>query len=210
MSRRRRGPIDEKRRAALTARIEARKAELQARLDQRRPQTQRRRRWPWLLLLLLLLLLLCMRPCRCTPVPDGPLAEPEEEATGEGEAAESPPEPEPLTGHIDRTDRPAMPTPAPAPLTWIDAFRMQVAARGPRLAACFEGSAEPGTFKWTVLVEPVEGKVSDPTLEPTLGSAPLTQAQRACALEVLSTPAYHLDGGGERSTPSRVSMVIEF
>ena len=59
-------------------------------------------------------------------------------------------------------------------------------------------------------MEPDSGRVSDVTLEATLQSDPLTAEQRACALEVLSEPPYRLDAEGARSTPSRVSLAIEF
>jgi hypothetical protein len=107
-------------------------------------------------------------------------------------------------------DRPAFAGPAPDPLPWLAAFRLQVAARSPRLAECFVGAPRPGALKWSAAVEPRAGRVSDPSLEPTLSTEALTPTQRACALAVLSDPAYRLDAGSGPSTPSRVSLVIEF
>ncbi len=202
------------RRAALRARWSAdlarRRASLEARrtaLDERRaarrkkPAPDRRR---WLLLLLLLFLIPpCTPPPEVVEVSSSPavfVAVPEQ---GDRSAPPTP-------GRMARRDRPAFPTPTPTPLPWLDAFRLQVAARSPRLAACFDGAARPGALKWTAAVEPVHGRVSDPTLEPTLSSDALTGAQRACVLAVLSDPPYRLDGTGAAATPSRVGIVVEF
>ena len=59
-------------------------------------------------------------------------------------------------------------------------------------------------------MEPTSGLVSDHTLEPMLLTGALTQPERACVFEVLSDPPYKLETGEERSTPSRVGLVIEF
>ena len=170
----------------------------------------RRRRWRWALFVAgIVLLLLLLRDCSCAeppePVGPGPV--------GEGTAAE-PVEPvaapAPLTGRIERRDRPEFGSAPPKPLPWIASFRLQVAARGPRLAECFVGAQRPGALKWTASVEPDSGRVSDSVLEPTRESDALTSGQRACVLEVLSDPAYRLQTGEARSTPSRVGIAIEF
>jgi hypothetical protein len=195
--------------------LAARRRALRETLDRKRSALKRpERRRPWrrwvLLALLLLLLMFLLRDCRCNEPPV-------EEPVAEGVAGEAglpseppPPPPAPLTGRVDRVDRPEFGTAAPAAIPWLDAFRLQVAARSPRLAECFVGAERPGTLKWSALVEPASGKVSDQTLEPTLLSDALTVEQRDCALAVLSTPAYRLQGNDERSTPSRISMAIEF
>jgi hypothetical protein len=38
----------------------------------------------------------------------------------------------------------------------------------------------------------------------------LTSRQRGCVIEVLSDPPYQLEPDSDRSTPSRVGLVIEF
>lgn len=183
----------------------ARRAEL-ARRPRSPREDERRRRRRWLLLLMLLLLLLLSRcPCVPPPVPQG--AAPGVE-TALPEQISSPPDPPPAG--VKRRDRPRFQVVAPEPLPWLAAFRLQVAARSPRLAECFTGADRPGALKWTAAVEPTHGRVSDPTLEPTLSSIELTQAQRACVLAVLATPAYTLDAGDSPSTPSRIGLVIEF
>jgi hypothetical protein len=196
----------EARRAALRARLDARLAEARA----RRP-AQRRRRWPYALLLLLLALLLCLLPpCRCeppvvpepgAPAPPAPAAEP----------LPAPPEPEPLPGgRVQRTERPDYPVHVPAPLPWLSAFRLQVAARSPRLADCFVGAADPGALKWSGQVDPGAGIVADASVEVLGGTSALTAEQRRCVLGVLAEPPYRLSASGQRGTPSTVSLVLEF
>lgn len=185
----------------------ARRRELRARIARRRAAEPPRRRRRWLLLLLLLLLLL-IPPCEEPPAPLAASAPaPPEVAAAFGEPA---PPPAPPPPRIARRDRPAFEVNAPEPLPWLAAFRLQVAARSPRLAECFVGAARPGALKWTVGVEPRAGLVSDATLEPTLASDAITPAQRACVLDVLAAPAYELDAGAAPATPARVAMVIEF
>ena len=97
-----------------------------------------------------------------------------------------------------------------APPVWLTALRIQVAARSPRLAECFEGTTQPGTLRWSVAIDPDHGVVSDPEVEPTLAGQDLSTAQRRCVLGVLSDPPYQLATGDEPATPARVALVIEF
>ena len=134
---------------------------------------------------------------------------PSRAATGPGAQDPSePPEPPP-TGRVPRRPRPTFDAPPPDDRPWLGAFRLQVTARAPRLAACFRGVERPGTLKWSAEVVPASGRVSEHALEPTLGSDPLTPAQRECLIAVLSDPPYAL-AADERSTPSRVGVVLEF
>lgn len=182
--------------------------QVHAELRRRREERARRRRRRAALLVLILLLLLLLRPCH--EEPDPTIAQAEVVSASPRSVEVTPPPPELPTGQIPRRERPRFdPEPTDA-LPWLDAYRMQVAARGPRLAACFVGVPRPGALKWTASVEPRSGRVSDHALEPTLQSDPLTAAQRACALEVLAEPPYRLAPGELRSTPSRVSLAIEF
>lgn len=194
----------EQARGAQAARLEALRAEIARR--QAGPERKRERRWGWLLLALLLLLLL-LRPCHeeVVPVVEAP-------APVVVEAAPAPPAapPEPRARAVSRRPRPAFsPGPTEA-LPWVAAFRLQVAARAPRLAACFTGAARPGALKWSGAVEPVRGSVSEQSVEPTLASDELTSEQRACVLAVLADPPYRLDAAGAPSTPVRVGVVVEF
>ena len=209
--------------SALTARREALRARWQARLAGRRvslearrsalarrraahrkPQAPEKGRRRWLLLLLLLFLIPpCAPPVEVAEVSASPAVR----VPLGGQAAVAP---EPTPGRLARRDRPPFASPTPTPLGWLEAFRLQVAARSPRLAACYDGAARPGALKWTAAVEPVGGRVSDPTLEPTLSSDTLTSAQRTCVLAVLADPPYRLDGTDAASTPSRVGRGVEF
>lgn len=204
------------------ARAEQRQAKVQAlneKRDQMRQKLEERRnagkvddkksRQPrWLVpVLLLIILVLLVRECRReeppeVPIPDCPPAE------CEGEPAEPPPPK--FTGRNPKKDRPAFDTPSTKPPPWIASFRMQVAARSPRLAECFVGTIIPGRLKWTSSVEPHDGHVSDHLLEPVLTSADLSRQERECVLDVLTDPPYRLEVGEERATPSRVGIVIEF
>ena len=75
----------------------------------------------------------------------------------------------------------------------------------------FVGADRPGRLKWTAAMAPVDGRVSEHTLEPTVAEEVLTKQQKTCVIGVLSEPPYRLDvGEGKRATPSRVGMVIEF
>lgn len=202
------------RRAALRAQLAGRRAKAKAALAARRKNApKRRRRWlRWVLLAMVLLLLLFLQDCRCAdPVPPP--------ATG----ASAPAGP-PLVGTPEETTtqpvlpgtkvrhrpRPAFELPAPAALPWLAAFRLQVVARSPRLAQCFVGADRPGALKWTGLVSPADGRVSDQSVESTLGGLALSSAHKACVTAVIQDPLYELEPGTAPSTPSRVSLVIEF
>lgn len=190
---------------ALRARQQANRARHAAR---RRPErSSRRGRWLLLALLLVLLVALCCGDWRCNEPPPE-VAPPVPVEVGPGEPTEpAPVEPD---DRIDRRERPGFKAePAPAP-RWLDAFRMQVAARSPRLADCFVGAHRPGTLKWTTSVEPGSGLVSDHTLEPMLLGDELSASERACVYGVLEDPPYALPDEPERTTPSRVGLVIEF
>lgn len=200
------------------ARLRAKRHALRQRLRKRREAvtarrkpSKRRRWWPWVLVLLAIALLLCMGPCNADLVDDPPIVA--EAATGPGAPMEpSPPPLEPLAdGRVSRQHRPEYRSGPPPTLPWLPAFRMQVAARSPRLAECFVGAEQPGKLKWTAAVDPVEGRVADHILEPTVQNTELTSFQRGCVLQVLVQPPYRLEAGEDSpSTPSRVSIVIEF
>jgi len=164
---------------------------------------------------LILLILLLLRDCQCNEPPPGP-APPQAVDTAEIDEPEPDPEPEivarrePAKGRLEGIRRPQYGNEPLDALPWLAAYRLQVAARSTRLAECFVGAPNPGTLKWTASVEPSVGHVSDQVLEPSLQSDALTRRQKSCAFEVLSYPPYELESDGERSTPARVSMVIEF
>lgn len=192
---------------ALRERLLARRRALVERVRARRPARQRSRPSVGWLVAAILLLILLLRECRCDQAPaEAPVGAP----TPSASAVPGPVEPSPPpTPRVARLPRPAFEAPAPQPVPWLASFRMQVAARSPRLAACFVGAAAPGALKWTALVDPVGGRTSDHAFEPMLRTGELTSAERACVLAALTEPAYRLDADA-RSTPSRVSLVLEF
>ena len=206
-------------RVGLNARLRAQRTALRAELGRRRAAVRARtkgartRRRVWIALaILLLLLLLLLRDCSCThPVEPPPVGVATTAPTGGAGSIDTPvPVPPPVTGRIATTPRPTMTTEGVAPPLWLTALRIQVAARSPRLAECFEGTTRPGTLRWSVAVDPDHGVVSDPEVEPTLAGQELSHAQRRCVLGVLSDPPYQLATGDQPATPARVALVIEF
>ncbi len=199
-------------RRALKRQLSERRRAMRAALAEKRRATDRGRpRRRLLVVALLLLLLLLLRDCACQEPPQltGPAPEPLPAAAAEPGPTE--PGPAPIKpGRIGRRDRPEYSSAPPEALPWLAEFRMQVAARSPRLAECFVGIEEPGALRWTTSVEPRSGQVSEHDLEPTLSSAELTRQQRTCAIAVLSDPVYRLQTDDERATPARVGLVIEF
>ena len=205
-------------RSELNARLRAQRTALRAELERRRAAirartkgTKKRRRVWIVLAVLLLLLLLLLRDCSCThPADPPPQVGAATSAPGVAVSVETPaPEP-PSTGRVATMPRAAMPQQALAPPLWLASLRIQVAARSPRLAECFEGTTRPGTLRWSVAVDPSHGVVSDPEVEPTLAGQELSNTQRRCVLGVLADPAYQLETSDAPSTPARVSLVIEF
>ncbi|MBX2799677.1 MAG: hypothetical protein KTR31_18510 [Myxococcales bacterium] len=190
------------------------KEQLQARIAKRSPDKRepekKRRRWLWAVLALLLLLFL-LRDCSCAEEPE-PVPEGTAPLVAAGDLGElpfiGPPVPPPPP--VKRRDRPDYDAPTPEPLPWVAAFRMQVSARGPRLAECFVGSDRPGRLKWSTSVDPGDGRVSEHALEPMLLTRELTRDERSCVVGVLSDPPYRFAEAVRQSTPSRVGLVIEF
>ncbi len=209
--------VSDEDRQAMADRLQQTREAMQLKLEQARrappaPTAAERQRW-YLLVLVIVLLLALFRECACAPPPEpAHVCEPCPEGPVEiGPPIEVPPgPPPPIKGRIKRKPRPSFEGQPPPVLPWIAAFRMQVAARSPRLAECFVGTERPGRLKWTTSVEPNKGLVGEHTLEPMLLTDELGRKERECVLEVLSNPAYRLDAGEERSTPSRVGLVIEF
>lgn len=180
-----------------------------------RPERPRRRWLRRIALLIILLLLLLLRYCECDPPPPPPPGPPvvvEPEEPPEPEPPPPPPKkkPPPIPGRLKTKRRPGYVGDAPKKKTWLDDFRLQVAGRSLRLAACFEGVERPGAVRWVTSVDPVTGKVADHTLEPVARSVQLNTRQRRCVIEALANPPYRLTAEGAPPTPERVRMVLEF
>ena len=195
------------RQVASREKLQARRDALAARRSER--SSRRRARRPWWLALLLL-------PPFCL-IPDcseeAPLPPPLEQGSAPqvGAPVEVPPVPVPVpVPRMSTVPRPSFRSPTPKPLPWIGVFRLQVAARSPRLAGCFVGVERPGQLRWTAAVEPSSGETADHTLEPLLRSAAISRVERECILNVLTDPPYRLDVTTEQATPTRVGIVLEF
>lgn len=172
-------------------------------------------------LAVLALLLLFVR-CECEPPAPPALPQPPAEAPAKqpkpkpaAKAAPKPPRQGPLHGAISQQPRGKYAgADADAP-SWLEEFRIQVAARSPRLSQCFTGSEKPGAIRWTSSVNAKSGTVSEPVLEP-LGldsngwATMLSKKQRECVVRALSTPTYHLKSAESQALSSRISLVIEF
>jgi hypothetical protein len=199
------------------ARLRAQRTALRAELGRRsaaiRARTKgaktRRRLWIALAILVLLLLLL-LRNCSCAHPADPPQATAAPLTPGVEGSIDTPVPAPRSTGRVATSPRRAMTPEGVAPPLWLASLRIQVAARSPRLAECFEGTTRPGTLRWSVAVDANHGVVSDPEVTPTLAGQALSRAQRSCVLDVLSDPPYQLATGDEPSTPARVALVIEF
>lgn len=161
----------------------------------------------------LLVLLASLIRCECAPPP--PAEAPKVEAKGPEEPKVEPPVPaparrQPLRAQIEPRARGIYPGHDQTSPAWIDEFRLQVAARSPRLAQCFTGSDRPGTLRWTTSVNPRSGAAADHELEPIGASAELRREQRECIVSALSSPPYRLNAPPGESLLQRVSLVIEF
>lgn len=209
----------------LEARLERTRRELKARLQANRARVtaqlatnpllhrvRRRRRLRRLAFVAVLLLLLLFLRCDGAPGPgvvdvsDGGLpvvlaAAPKKPLPGKRGARPVVP--------AAAVTRPDYAAPDRDRAAWLEAFRLQVAARSPRLASCFIGADRPGALRWTTQVVRESGTVDSHDFEPVGASVELSRTQRDCLVDALSKPAYRLDAapGG---LPERLSLVLEF
>ncbi|MCK6505302.1 hypothetical protein L6R53_18195 [Myxococcota bacterium] len=113
----------------------------------------------------------------------------------------------PFTDFFSSDEHSAITTPTP---TWLPAFHQQVAARSPRLAACFVGAAAPGALRWSARLDLRSGRAGDHRFAPTLEAAPPTADQQACLARALAEPPYQIEVPAPPDLPVPVSLVIEF
>jgi hypothetical protein len=184
-----------------------------ARVASKNPHIQsekRRRRIQRLLLAILLLLLLLLIRCDCgsglepgradagidagllISIPDASIVKPRR----------------PLSALVKPMLRPALEAPDPLAPKWLDAFRLQVAARSARLAQCFDGAQRPGAIRWTSSMNSKTGITSDHEFEAVADAD--VNLNNQCLIQVLSKPAYGFSGIDITAMPGRVSIVIEF
>ena len=162
--------------------------------------------------ILALLLLACLIRCECqqAPAPESAVVRETPEVKPRIPAPVPPPRPEPLRAQVKPQPRGRYLGEEQAAPTWLDDFRLQVSARGPRLAQCFTGTDRPGVLRWTSSVNPESGAVADHELEPLGPGAELKREQRDCVVRVLSSPTYRLSAPRAQVLPNRISLVIEF
>ena len=168
---------------------------------------RRRRRQRTVASLALLLLLLLFVDCGGKPGPTAVLAKATPAASVK--PGPKPTAPGPLQARLEPQKRPGYGLDTRPGPDWLDDFRLQVAARSPRLAECFNGSDRGGTLRWTVSVDAKNGTVADHDFEP-LGGGNMRNEQKACATRALSDPAYHMENPPAEALPNRVSLVLEF
>lgn len=200
------------RRKALRLTLRERRRQLEQRLaalpTAKKTATRRRRLWG----ALLLLILLCLSRCSCTTDVPAP----------QKHAAPV------VVVKVDTfTKKPNTQTRAPAKIAtslrakygaeipvepaWVEAFRLQVAARSQRLAQCFVGASKPGVLRWKASLTAETGAVFDHHLEAVAPSEELTAEQQRCVVNVLSNPGYSkLATTYAAVLPESVSLVLEF
>lgn len=200
--------------AALRRAQEANRARLEQNSALRKQRVRRRMRNGALVALGLLFVLLGR--CGCArPPPAPPTVERQEEPAPPAPPQVPAPAPKAkrkLQASMEPQRRGSYAGIAPAPPTWVDDFRLQVAARSSRLAGCFTGAERPGALRWRASVNAESGAVFDHELEPLAASAPLGRRERDCVVAALSSPPYKLVGvpAPAEGVPNRVSIVIEF
>jgi len=173
-------------RAAMRAAVARMKGETRAQLEktptvQRERKKRRNRRAGSLVLLLLLLLFV---RCDCDPPPPPPEPEPLATDVVVQEPEKKKPTPpvkpkrKPFTDTVATQPRGQYGNDVRPPPSWLEEFRIQVAARSPRLAQCFTGTDRPGALRWAAAGDPKSGEVSYHELEPLGTSTSITREQR--------------------------------
>jgi hypothetical protein len=189
---------------------------------QNRPQikeamlrARRHRQQRTLALLIAILLLLLLMRCECTEEPEAP-------AVVEPTLPEPPPPKKPvapkrpktppvvLEGTVPASERDTLAVEPTTPPTWLPQFRLQAAARSPRLAACFNGSEKPGALRWSALVHARSGRVSESVIEPVFRGVSINDAQTDCLIKGLTEPPFALDEPDPQAAARRVSLIFEF
>ena len=194
------------------AHSKARFREQQQRNPELRARARQRRRRRLTMALALLLALALLRCCSCGEGPPPPVL-PQAKDAGTVVVRVAPAATRPLKApRLELQRRGALKLDDASALPWLDEFRLQVAARSPKLADCFRGADKPGALRWTTAMNPGSGQVSNHELEPVGGTLGLNPQQRECLIQALSEPRYRLRNRPpeESSTPSRVSILLEF
>lgn len=174
----------------------------------KRAAARRRRLWA----ALLLIILLCLSRCSCTTEVAAPPKHAAPVVVVKIETFTKKPKAQTRAPVKIATNlRAKYGAEGPVEPAWVEAFRLQVAARSQRLAQCFVGASKPGVLRWKASLTAETGAVFDHHLEAVAPSEELTAAQQRCVVNVLSNPSY-----GKLATtyaavlPESVSLVLEF
>lgn len=203
------------RKKALRLAMERVRSATRARLDQdpRVRRERRRRNVRRIAGVAVILLLASLINCRCEEPPVLPEQKPaavEPEKTPPKKTLAPGPKKKPFDTRMKTKSRGGYDGDTRAPPSWLDDFRLQVAARSPRLSECFTGSVRPGALRWTSAVNAKSGTVSDHLIEPQGEGPGLQFDQIKCLQNVLTNPPYKLAAEQQASLPERVGIVIEF
>lgn len=172
-------------------------------------RAQKRRRNLLIALLIALLLLLLSR-CECDEAPEyGPPSNEPATVVYTPEPA-APPAFKPGRGRTKTKKRPKVEVTPPPPPPWLDQFRLQVAARAPRLATCLNGADRPGALKLSGLVHAKSGRVTAAKVEPAFRGSTLSQRQLDCLVQKLVEQPYNLKDDDPEAAARRVSLIFEF
>ncbi len=207
-------------RAALRAQLADRRRAVEAEVS-KMPVVQtarRQRRLRRAVVTVIVLVLLSLIRCDCANAPTAPNSEdagmpPVAVVTPPPPTKSRPKAPTPPTyrGDVTQPPRAEWNTLGRASPDWLEAFRLQVAARSPRLAQCFQGTERPGALRWSAAVNPSSGSVADQQFETVGTGADLTADQRQCLTRALANPVYRVDAPpAGQPLLNRFSMVIEF
>lgn len=200
-------------RKALRRRLDEKRREVAQRLANL-PGAQERKSRKRLLLwaVALLLIMLCLSKCECTDA--GPTPPPKARVVVVKVEKVLPPQAKrqaaPATKATPRL-RAQYKAESPSEPAWVEAFRLQVAARSQRLAECFVGTSKPGAIRWTASITSETGAVFDHHIAPVPPAEDLTAQQHGCVVGVLAKPGYQkLATTYAGALPETVSLVLEF
>ena len=203
-------------RKALRGLMKRKRSEVNQRIQQHlaRSPGAKKNKWRNRLLwaALLLILMLCLSRCECTS--PGPAPAQKGRAVVVKVEKVLAPHKKPQAAPPTRTaTRPRAQYKAESPVEppWVEAFRLQVAARSQRLAECFVGVSKPGAIRWAASLTADTGAVFDQKIEPVPPGEDLTPEQQHCVMNVLEKPRYQkLATTYAAALPETVSLVLEF
>lgn len=112
-------------------------------------------------------------------------------------------------GPIQAKERPKLKPQQMSQPRWISDFQLQVSTRSPELATCATGASEPGALRWSALLDPKDGSVSDQQIEGIGANAAISSERLECIKSVLRAPPYVIKAQGDMS-PRRVTLLLEY